>query len=66
MDLVTLITSVPGLFPKPPIHTEIEKRASEERIVAKFATGNIYLMSGRYLTEDDIEKKRKAVLSYMY
>lgn len=54
------------LFPKPPVHTEQEQREKEASIVSIFATGNISLQTGRYLTEADIDKKRKEIISHHF
>ena len=41
---------------------DIEKGV--RRAVAKTASGNIYLMMGRYITQEDIEKLRKRNLAH--
>lgn len=48
-----------GLFPKPPLHTEEERKDRERKIVARYAQGNISLHLGKYLTKKEIEDQIK-------
>ncbi|MDL2269250.1 hypothetical protein LJC41_04690 [Desulfosarcina sp. OttesenSCG-928-G17] len=66
MSLIDTIKSIVALFPKPPVHTEKDRREAKRKIVARFATGNLSLQAGKYLTEKDINKRRERVLSHTF
>jgi len=62
----TIETSIFGrLFPRPPSKKELENRrkANSRFIVGQVSTGSYLLQKRRYMTEEDIEKKRRLVLS---
>lgn len=66
MNLKEIINRISILFPKPPAHTEDEKKERERRIVARYAQGNISLQLGKYLTEKDIERRKAKLSSYRF
>jgi hypothetical protein len=50
-----------------PTETGIEKRSVDYRnLVAKYSNGNISLQLGRYITESDIETRRKDIGNYEF
>ena len=53
------------LFPRPPSKKELEERRKDNSrfIVGQVSTGSYLLQKRRYITEEDIEKKRHLVLS---
>jgi hypothetical protein len=62
----TIETSILGrLFPRPPSKNELKNRrkANSRFIVGQVSTGSYLLQKSRYMTEEDIEKKRRLVLS---
>lgn len=61
-----LIHQINVMFPKPPIHTEEEKKAIEKEIVSRYAEGNISLYFGNYITEKEIEKMKAELATYRF
>ena len=53
------------LFPRPPSKKELENRRKANRrfVVGQVSTGSYLLQKQRYMTEEDIEEKRRLVLS---
>lgn len=64
----TIETLISGrLFPRPPSKKELENRrkVNSRFIVGQVSTDSYLLQKRRYMTEEDIEKKRHLVLSSM-
>lgn len=66
MKLMTLIKNIDELFPRPPVHTKQERKARERKIVARYAQGNVSLHLGKYITRDEIEKRKAKLSSYRF
>ena len=66
MKLTALIKNIDVLFPKPPVHTEEERKARERKIVARYAQGNISLHLGKYLTKKEIEDRKTKLFLYRF
>lgn len=66
MKLTALIKNLDKLFPKPVVHTEEEEKAREKKIVARYAQGNISLHLGKYITPEEIEKRKSKLSSYRF
>ena len=47
-----------------PADTQEKKRRSDRRIVSTFASGNIRLQNGRYVTKADLDKQYERVARY--
>ncbi len=66
MKLTVLIKNINNLFPKPPVHPPNEKKYREKRIVTRYAQGNISVHLGKYITGNEIEKRKAKLSSYHF
>ena len=64
MGLISTLRQMNQMFPPPPKHSEKEKKGRVEKIVSKFAQGNVCLQFGRYLSKEDIEQQKSSLASY--
>ena len=64
LNFVVFLKNIDKMFPSPPYHNKEEERARVKKIVSRFATGDISLQQGRYLTQADIEQKKDSLSSY--
>ncbi len=61
-----IIYQVNVLFPKPPVYTEEKRRVREREIVSRYANGQISLHLGKYITTEEIEKRKKDLASWCF
>jgi len=54
------------LFPKAPKHTKEEEKERERKLVSRFGWDESSLYRGKYLTSEEIEKRREALLGYSF
>jgi len=66
MKLLNFIGALGKLFPKPPIHSKERKKEIEREIVSRYGRGNASLQLGMYITEEEIEQKKKNLSSYHF
>ncbi len=66
MKLINLISRINRLFPRPPVHTEQERKARERRIILRYARGQPSLYLGRYILTEDIEKRKAKLGIYNF
>jgi len=64
MNLIDLVKQVNRMFPDPPVYTKEVQREKEKRLVARYATGNISLQNGRYITRKDVEQRISSLTEY--
>jgi hypothetical protein len=55
-------------YPLPPSKKELNERAKAiaKNVCAAYSRGNISLQSGRYSSEQDLEQRRREVMSYNF
>ena len=61
-----MIKQINYMFPAPPVHTEKEQRNREQKIVSRYATGNLSLQRGLYITRKDIERRKSDLITYNF
>lgn len=66
MNLIDLVKQINRVFPNPPVRTEEEQRVKEKDLVVGYATGNVSLQRGRYITRKDVERRKSALASYNF
>lgn len=54
------------MFPNPPIDTKEEQKDKEKNLVARYATGNVSLQRGRYITRKDVERRKSNLLKHSF
>ena len=64
MGLISILKQINQIFPSPPKHSDKEESIRIKRIVSKFAQGNVYLQSRKYLSKEDIEQQKSRLASY--
>ncbi|MDQ5911410.1 MAG: hypothetical protein QG599_3507 [Pseudomonadota bacterium] len=57
-----------SLFPKPPTEESVKNRQNKARqlLAVLYSRGNISLQNGRFITSDEIAKRRAAIMRYNF
>ena len=65
--------SVPFEDLQPPLGDDITPEAKEKRdkeivrrVVSSLSSGNVFLQQGKYVTKDDLDKRREHILAYQW
>ena len=66
MNLIKILKQINRMFPAPPCHSEEDERTRVKEVISRFSQGNIYLQLGRYLSEEDIERRKLSLASYNF
>lgn len=64
MWLKDILNQINVLFPKPVVHTGEDDKAMERFVVSMHAQGTVALHEGRYITSDEIKRRKDKIASH--